>query len=77
MLLYKITDESECGLNYAEYNMELSGEAVKDLNKYLVEKEKKSNVKIKDNGKYYLPKGEYKIVAEFGGETSSAKFVIK
>jgi photosystem II stability/assembly factor-like uncharacterized protein len=54
------------GLNYFDYNLTIDEKVIEELenamNANLKADEEKVNIKKSDNGLYYLPKGEYKIV---------------
>jgi photosystem II stability/assembly factor-like uncharacterized protein len=69
------------GLNYPEYHGEVLESAVASFLKHLNEKKKKEEkaveVKKAKNGKYYLPKGEYKISFEINGQKTTAKLDIE
>ncbi len=69
------------GLNYPEYHGEISETAVTVFAKQLNEKSKKEEKQIAmekaKNGKYYLPKGSYKIVYEKDGKKVETKFLIE
>ncbi|MCS7020034.1 MAG: glycosyl hydrolase [Cytophagales bacterium] len=68
-VLQELTDESEAGINVVKYDLTISEKAVADLQKELQAKAKDGKeVKIvaADNGKYYLPVGEYTIEVRAG-----------
>lgn len=69
------------GLNYPEYNGDVSDSAVTAFAKQLNEKKKKDEKEIvvekAKNGKYYLQKGSYKVVYEKDGNKAIANLVIE
>ena len=78
-LLHQLSDTSEAGLNYAQYDLSIQPD---ELTKYLQATDstfKASEEKIKpaDNGKAYLRAGTYIVVIEKDGKAVKQKFEIK
>lgn len=71
-VLYGKTLKADNGFNYADYDFTVSE---KSLRSYFGKK--KIELKKADNGKYYLPKGEYILRVSSGKESATEKLVIK
>ncbi|MCS6967097.1 MAG: glycosyl hydrolase [Cytophagales bacterium] len=76
VVLKELSDESEAGLNVVKYDLTLEEHAVADLRKELEDKTGKSVVlSAAENGKYYLPPGEYTV--EIRASDSTVKQTLK
>jgi len=77
-VLKKWTSEAVRGLNYESYHFDLEADKAEMVKKWLAENEKEDiQLKEADNGKYYLPKGEYLVKIKKGGVTEEQKLKLK
>ncbi len=77
-LLKRWQQTGERGLNYLFYDFAVDSVRLKKyLQKALKEKKKAAKLKARDNGKMYLPPGEYSVTVFYGKEKSARKFKIK
>ncbi len=66
------------GLNYGFYDFSLDLKLLKRyVKKVLKDKEKAKKLKLRENGKIYLPPGEYAVTVEFKGERMKRNFKIE
>ncbi|MEM6699673.1 MAG: glycosyl hydrolase, partial [Bacteroidota bacterium] len=77
-VLKKWTSDANKGLNYETYNFDLAKDKAEMVKKWLAENEK-DDVELEeaDNGRYYLPKGEYLIKIKKGSIVEEQKLVLK
>ena len=60
------------GFNAVDYDYSMDEKAVKSFNK-----DRETEVKLAENGKYYLPKGEYLLEISTDKEASSQALILK
>jgi photosystem II stability/assembly factor-like uncharacterized protein len=75
-----LTDTSEAGINYVNYNLIMDSTAVPALQKSLSDKKKNKTVVLKqgEDKNYYLPAGKYVIdITTQNKATATAKFEVK
>ncbi|NOX90384.1 MAG: glycosyl hydrolase [Calditrichaeota bacterium] len=66
------------GLNYGFYDFSLDLKLLKRyVKKVLKDKKKAKKLKLRENGKIYLPPGEYAVTVEFKGERMKRNFKIE
>ncbi|MDX2134953.1 MAG: glycosyl hydrolase [Saprospiraceae bacterium] len=58
--------DARAGLNYFAYGLDVQEDAATKLNKKLEKADPKAKLQKADSGKYYLPKGKYKVVLKQG-----------
>ena len=79
-LLNELSDTTEQGLNYFNYDLSVAKNKIdfykNEVNKKLDEK-KKDEFKETDNKKVYLRSGEYKIEIEINGTKETKTFEVK
>ncbi len=68
--------EARAGLNYWNYDLTINEAAAKKLSKSLSTKEKPFTISKSDNGKYYLPISNYKVVLVENGKKVESSFEI-
>jgi photosystem II stability/assembly factor-like uncharacterized protein len=67
------TTDSSKGLNYGEYDVTFTDKG----RKAYVKANKKAKINKAQNGKYYLPKGDYTLQIEANGKTAKQSFSVK
>ena len=73
LVLFKDEMDAFAGINYYEYNYKLNNKSVDKFIKSL----KDQKVEKKDDGNYYIPKGEYKFVMSKAGQEASGKLIFE
>ncbi len=77
-LLKKWQTHADAGLNYVFYDFSVELPTLKKyVRKTLKDKKKAEELKLRDNGKIYLPGGDYTLVVRFNGKTEKRPFKIK
>ena len=77
-VLKKWTSDAVKGLNYEVYHFDLQEDKAEMVKKWLAENDKKDiELKEADNGKYYLPKGEYLVRIKRYGVEEEQKLMLK
>ncbi|HHJ52372.1 MAG TPA: glycosyl hydrolase [Caldithrix abyssi] len=72
-----LTDTSEAGLNYVRYDLTVPEKTFKKLVKTLPQKERPKKIKAADNGKFYLPPGDYTVTIRHLGQQVRRKLTVK
>ncbi len=79
--LHSFETDAKKGLNYINYDLTFDEKKLEEYHKVLNEKRKVEDKPIKlkkaDNGKFYLHRGNYKVVVEKGGEKQEVKLVVE
>ncbi len=65
------------GLNYSEFDFSVEEKAAKDLEKTLQAKKPETKLTAAENGKFYLPAGNYEITITIGNTTEKKSLELK
>jgi photosystem II stability/assembly factor-like uncharacterized protein len=77
LVLKKINDSAEKGINIMNYDLTVNPESITAFEKELSAKDKKDvKIKLADDKKYYLMPGKYKVVLESGADKLEKEFVV-
>ena len=76
IVLHSEKVKADTGLNYWNYDLTINEDAAKKLEKSLSTKEKPFTISKADNGKYYLPVSNYKVILVENGKTTELPFEV-
>jgi photosystem II stability/assembly factor-like uncharacterized protein len=77
LLLKQGESDAQAGLNYLMYPLDLTDDAAGKLAKKLEKADPQVTLTKADSGKYYLPKGKYKVILKQGTTTSTETLEIQ
>jgi len=75
-VLWKSEIDLSMGVNYAEYRLEITNDQVEAFNAKQLEEELAGSSEA-ENGKYYLPPGNYEVVVERNGNEARTALVVE